>query len=428
MSLIENLFIIFTLIAISSFFSMSEISLAGARKMRLRQLVEEGDLRAEKVLLLQEQPGNFFTVVQIGLNAVAILGGIVGESAFTPYIATLLSNFLTDPWLSKVSFFLSFALVTFLFILIADLMPKRIAMAIPEKISMALVGPMLMCIRVLKPLVWFINIMADGIMAIVRAPTVRNDEITTDDIYAVMDAGAEAGVLDKEEQQMIENVFEMQSIPVTSAMTSRESIVYFLTNDSEEEIKRKISEQPHSKFLVCEGQLDNIKGYVNAKEILISLINNKSVDLSDKHMVHSCPMLPDTLNLAEAMDHLKEKRTDFALIMNEYALVVGVVTSNDLQSAVMGTWAMHDVDEQIIARDNHSWLIDGATPITDVMKALNIEEFPNSSQYETIAGFVMYLLRKVPKPTDMVVYAGYQFEVVDIDAFRVDKLLVSKID
>lgn len=428
MGLFENLLIIFCLIGVSCFFSMSEISLAAARKMRLRQSLEEGDLRAGKVLQLQEHPGSFFTVVQIGLNAVAIMGGIVGESSFTPYFRAALDGLLPAAYLDQVSFLLSFVMVTSMFILIADLMPKRIAMATPEKVAMVLVGPMLVCITLLKPFVWLFNMLADGIMKLLSLPTVRNDEVTIDDMYAVMDAGAEAGVLDKDEQQMIENVFEMQTIPVTAAMTSRESIVYFLSSDSEEDIKRKITEDPHSKFLVCDGQLDNIKGFVDAKELLLRLINGKGLDLNDAKVLHTSLIIPDTLNLAEAMEFFKNHRADFGVVMNEYALVVGIVTSNDLQSAVMGTWALHDVEEQIVARDNNSWLVDGVTPITDVMRAFEIEEFPYSENYETVAGFVTYMLRKIPKRTDFVVYAGFKFEVVDIDAFRVDQLLVTRIE
>lgn len=223
MSLLDNMLIILLLIGTSCFFSMSEIALAAARKIRLRQLADEGDPRAERVLQLQAHPGSFFTVVQIGLNAVAIMGGIVGESAFTPYIRAGLESWVADPWLSQLSFVLSFIIVTSLFILIADLMPKRAAMAMPERVALVLVGPMTFCIRLLTPLVWVFNGLANAIFRLLQIPTARNDQVTSDDIYAVMDAGAEAGVLDKDEQQMIENVFEMQTVPVTAAMTARES-------------------------------------------------------------------------------------------------------------------------------------------------------------------------------------------------------------
>ncbi|WP_345845005.1 hemolysin family protein [Shewanella algae] len=427
MSLFDNLVIIFCLIGTSCFFSMSEIALAASRKIRLRQMAEEGDLRAEKVLALQTTPGSFFTVVQIGLNAVAIMGGIVGESAFTPYFAAALAHVIPEAWVGQLSFVLSFVLVTSLFILIADLMPKRVAMALPEKVAVNLVNPMLICITLLRPFVWIFNGMANGIFKLLQIPTARNDEITPDDIYAIMDAGAEAGVLDKGEQQMIENVFEMQSVSVTSAMTARESLVYFLLQDDEDTIKKKIAEDPHNKFLVCDGQLDNIKGVVDAKELLIRVINGRKIDLKDTSLVRSSLIIPDTLSLSEAMEYFRHHRADFAVVMNEYALVVGIVTTDDLQSAVMGAWSLHESEEQIVPRDANSWLVDGVTPITDVMRAFGIEEFPQNQNYETIAGFMMYTLRKIPKRTDSVNYAGYKFEVVDIDAYKVDQLLVTRL-
>ncbi|MBE4608252.1 hemolysin family protein [Vibrio navarrensis] len=428
MSLFENFSIIIALILTSCFFSMSEIALAAARKIRLRQLAEEGDERATQVLALQSNPGNFFTVVQIGLNAVAIMGGIVGESAFTPHIKTLLESWLPATWVNQLSFFCSFILVTSLFILFADLMPKRIAMVMPEKIAMTLVRPMLICISLLKPFVWIFNGLANTIFRLFSVPAERNDDITSDDIYAVMDAGAEAGVLDRGEQKMMESVFEMQSVPVTSAMTPRESLTYLSMKDDEEVLKKKISEDPHHKFLVCDDQLDAIKGYIDSKELLTRLINGQPLNLKEGSMVQSCPIIPDTLSLSEALEYFKNSRVDFAVIMNEYALVLGIVTFNDLQSAVMGTWVLAEGEEQIVARDHNSWLVDGVTPITDVMRALNIDEFPHPQNYETIAGFMMYMLRKIPRRTDSIIYSGYKFEVVDIDNYKVDQLLVTRVE
>ncbi|MDP5147628.1 hemolysin family protein [Shewanella sp. ULN5] len=428
MGFVDNFLIMMALIAISCFFSMSEIALAAARKIRLQALADEGDFRAIKVLKLQAHPGSFFTVVQIGLNAVAIMGGIVGEGAFRPYFETLLSPWVDPNWVSQSSFVLSFICVTSFFILFADLMPKRIAMVMPEKVAVNFVSAMMLCIKLLKPFVWLFNGLANSLFKLLRISMIRNDQITHDDIYAIMNAGTEAGVLDKGEQQMMENVFEMQSVPVTSAMTARESLIYFLQQDSEEVIKRKIAEEPHNKFLVCNGQLDSILGYVDAKEILLRVINGQSINLKDSTLVHNCLIIPDTLTLSEAMEYFKNSRADFAVVMNEYALVVGIVTTNDLQSAVMGAWSLHESEEQIVSRDDSSWLVDGVTPITDVMRAFNIEAFPQSQNYETIAGFMMYMLRKIPKRTDFVNFAGYKFEVVDIDSYKVDQLLVTKID
>ncbi len=318
-------------------------------------------------------------------------------------------------------------MVTSLFILLADLIPKRIAMIMPERIATTFVVPIMFCITILKPFVWFFNMLANFIIKVLRIPTVRNDAITSEDIYAIMDAGAAAGVLHQGEHEMMESVFEMQTVCITSAMTPRENLVYFLLTDSDEDVKRKVAETPHTKFLVCDENLDNIKGYIDAKQLLIRVINGEEISLTDMTLVRACPILPDTLNLSESMEYFKNNRADFAVVMNEYALVLGIVTVDDLQSAVMGAWVIHESEEQIIARDEDSWLVDGVTPITDVMRAFDIDEFPHNQNYETIAGFMMFMLRKIPKRCDFVKFAGYKFEVVDIDAYKVDQLLVTKL-
>ncbi|MFM4802679.1 hemolysin family protein [Aeromonas bivalvium] len=428
MSFADSLFLLLLLVAGSVFFSLSEISLAASRKIKLQVMADEGNRQAAKVLALQAQPGNFFTVVQIGLNTVAILGGILGESALNPAIKGLIAAIYQGSWLGEISSIASFVFVTGMFILLADLMPKRLAMTMPERIAVVVVRPMMLFVVLWMPLVWFFNGMANALFRLLRVSMVRNDEITSDDIYAVMDAGAAAGVLQREEHQLIENVFELQSLGVTSAMTARESLIYFTLQESEESIKAKIAEHPHNKFLVCDHNLDSIKGFVDAKELLIRVIGGQSIDLIGGNLVQNVIIIPDTLNLYEAMEYFKNHRGDFAVVMNEYALVVGIVTMNDLMSTVMGEWATHVVEEQIVQRDENSWLVDGVTPISDVMRAFDIEEFPESQNYETIAGFIMFMLRKIPKRTDSVKYAGYKFEVVDIDSYKIDQLLVTRVE
>lgn len=427
MTTLEYLFLMLVLVSASAFFSLSEISLAASRKMRLRLMASEGDVNAEKVLTLQEDPGNFFTVVQIGLNAVAILGGILGESAFTPYFIELLSLFSDSAWVHTVAFMLSVFFVTSLFILFADLMPKRLAMIAPEKIAVSVVKPMLLLIMLLKPFVWLFNSLANGFFSLFKVPTMRKDDITPDDIIAMMDAGAQAGVLQEHEHQLLENVFEMESRTVTSAMTARESLVYFSTDESAADIKTKIAEHPHAKFMVCDGNLDRVVGYVDTRDILMQVLHNQEISLKKEGIVRAPLIIPDTLSLYEGLEHFKATGVDFAVIMNEYALVVGIITLKDVMSIVMGE-LVNSEEEQIVKRDNDSWLIEGLTPLADVMRVLDIDSFPAAENYETIAGFMMYMLRKIPKRTDFVLHSGYKFEVVDIDSYKIDQLLVTRID
>ena len=427
MTPMDTAFLMLALVIASAFFSVSEIALAASRKTRLQTLASEGNVNAEKVLTLQEHPGNFFTVVQIGLNAVAILGGIIGESFFTPYFAAVLTLVISDPWLTPIAFGSSVFFVTASFILFADLIPKRMAMIAPEAIAMNIVKPMLLLVILLKPLVWFFNGLANLFFRLLRLPTMRENDITSGDIMAMMEAGAEAGVLQEHEHQLLENVFEMESRTVTSAMTTRESLIFFMQDETIDSIKDKLAEHPHTKFLVCKGVLDNIIGYVDSRDLLMQILHNQPMSLTSDGILKSPLIIPDTLSLYEVLEHFKSAGSDFAVVMNEYALVVGIITLKDVMSIVMGELVFNE-EEQIVERDKNSWLVDGSTPLADVMRVFEIDEFPQSENYETVAGFMMYMLRKIPKRTDFVLYAGYKFEVVDIDSYKIDQLLVTRVE
>lgn len=419
-------FYLLLLIVLSAFFSVSEIALAAARRLRLQQWADEGNLAASQVLALQAQPGHFFTVVQIGLNGVAILAGILGEPAFTATFSKLLAPWVPAANLPQVSFVLSFLTVTALFILLADLIPKRLAMMLPEEIAIRVVRPMRLCLLLFKPLVWLFDGLANSLLRLLRLPTERQDKITPDDVFAMVSAGAQAGVVRQQEHHLIENVFELDTRTVPSAMTARDSIVYFDRGDDEQTIQEKIATHPHAKFLVCDGAIDAVIGYVDTKDILLRMINRQPLVLGPE-IVKSPLIIPDTLTLSEALESFRGSRQDFAVILNEYALVVGLITLNDVMSTLMGDLVHQFMEEQIVQRDEQSWLVEGGTPIEDVMRALDIESFPEWENYETIAGFMMYMLRKIPKRTDAVSFAGYKFEVVDIDNYKIDQLLVTRL-
>ena len=428
MSFLEHFFIILALIIASAFFSCAEIALASSRRIRLQQMVEYGDKNASKVLGLQQQPGNFFTVIQVALNAIAIMGGILGEQALSPYVAAFLEQvFGHTAWLNKVSFLISFILVTSLFIIFADLMPKRLAMTYPERVAVSIVQPILFFLKLLKPIVLMYDGIATGLFKLLNIKTTPEDAITFDDVSAMVDAGTASGALHKQEQHLIENVFELDTRTVTFAMTARENVIFLRLQDDEDTLKKKITEFPHSRFLVCDDQIDAVVGYVESKDILKRTLNQQTISLNSELKVKNVLAIPDSLTLSELLERFKMTNQDLAFILNEYALVVGIVTLNDVMKTLMGDLVSSFIEEQIVKRDETSWLIDGVTPIEDVRRVLEIEMFPDENQYETIAGFMMYQLKKIPKRTDSIDYAGYKFEVVDIDNYRIDQLLVSKI-
>ncbi len=427
MTLLQSLLVMALLIAASAFFSMAELSLAASRRLRLRQMADEGDARAARVLQMQEQPGDYFTVVQVCLNAVAILGGIVGEGAFSPYCTALLELWLPERQAQTLGFLASFLLVTSLFILFADLLPKRLGMAHPERVAVLVARPMRWSMRLFKPLIWLYSSAADALLRLSGLPTQRDERVTSDDILAMMEAGARAGVLAAPEHQAMENLFELDTRSVVSSMSPRDRVAYFLRDDPDPVIRARIAREPFSTYPVCEGDIDHVVGYVDAKDLFQRALNNQPISLAEEGLVRKVLIVPDRLSLAEVLEQFRQVHEDFAVIVNEYSLVVGVVTLNDVMSTVMGDLVGPADEEQIVRRDDDSWLIDGITPIADVLHALGLDELPQADEYETLAGFLMVMLRRVPRRTDSVALGGYKFEVIDVDSYRIDQVLVSRL-
>ena len=424
MSLSAAIFILIVLIIVSAIMSSAEISLAGARRIKLQSLANEGNINAVKVLKLQEHPGRFITVVQIGLNMVAVLGGVIGEATISLHLQNFLNEYTREEWVEPASSWLAFFIVTTTFILLADLIPKRLALINPEGVALRTVGIMQAFIFVLKPIVWLFDGISNVLFRLMRVSTQREDNMTPEDIVAIVEAGAEAGVLKTQEHYLIENIFEMQERTVSSTMTTRENIVFLDRTFTRQEVLNTLSADSHSKLVICDNGLDKILGYVESHTLLTLYLQQEVVDLTDSRLLRKALFIPDTLSLYEVLELFKSTGEDFAIIVNEYALVVGLITLNDVMSIVMGELVSSE-EEQIVSGDENSWLIDGATPLEDVMRALDIESFPDSENYETISGFMMYMLRKIPKKTDFVVYDKYKFEVIDTENFKIDQILVS---
>ncbi|MDC9524414.1 hemolysin family protein [Pseudoalteromonas sp. Angola-30] len=415
------------LILISALFAMSEIAIAASRKIKLRVMADEGSDNAAAVLKLQENPGAFFAMIQIALNAIAILGGIVGEQALSPYVQSILVLFYQGVHLEKISFLFSFFTITSLFILFADLMPKRLAMIMPEAVAVRVVTIMRWVTFALTPLVMFFNGLTNFVLRLFKVPAEREDIVTTEDIVAMMDAGAEYGSLQQQEYELIGNVFELEARFLSSVMTPRDQIVYFDLNESSHDIATKIIENPHNHFLVVSGNLDKLRGSVESKDILRQVLKGEPANIKHELIETDVFYLPETLSLSEALNAFKSAAKPFAVVVNEYALLVGIVTVKDLMKGFMGDLITHQGDELIIARDEHSWLVDGLTPISDLAKVLDIEEFPDQMHFETVAGFLIYTMKRIPKRAEHFTFNGFKFEVVDVEGIRVEQLLVSRI-
>jgi CBS domain containing-hemolysin-like protein len=425
-----HLLLIALLIAGAAFFSAAEISMAAARRLKLRQLADEGDLRAARVIAVQEAPGHYFTVVQIGLNMVAILGGIVGEGALTPHYAELLALAMDADRAQTIGFALSFLTITSLFIVLADLVPRRLGMNDPERLAMRTVGPMSLLTALLKPLVWLFNGLSNAISRLLGLPEARDDRVTHHDILALTAAGAQGGAVASHEQQAIENIFELDTRTVESAMTTRERVVYLSMDDDEALLRTRVAESPHSTYLVCGEGIDEVLGYVDATDLFQRVLLSEPISLracNEAGLVKKVLSVPDRLTLAEVLTQFRQAHEDFAVIVNEYSLVVGVITLNDVMSTVMGSMLASNDEEQIVRRDDGSFLADGITPVPDLQRALGIDDWPLAGQYDTLAGFLMVMLRRIPKRTDHVIWQGWRFEVMDVDRYRVDQVMITRV-
>ena len=231
-----------------------------------------------------------------------------------------------------------------------------------------------------------------------------------------------------QEQEVIENVFELETRTVASSMTSRDRIVFFCLDDDDAEVRGRIAAEPHSTYLVCGRDIDDVVGYVDAKDLLTRVLTQQPISLKTEGLLHKVLIIPDRLTLAEVLEQFRLAHEDFAVIVNEYSLVVGVITLNDVMSTVMGGLVSPLIEEQIVQRDDKSWLIDGVTPIPDVLRAIGLDELPHQDEYATLAGFLMVMLRRIPKRTDTVSWGGYRFEVMDVDSFKIDQVMVTKLE
>ncbi len=428
----EIILLIIFLVFLNAFFSVAEFSIATSRKIKLQQLIAVGDNRAKLVLELRENPTSFITVIQIGLNVVAILSGIFGEQSFTPIVGKVIEDYTSNiTIINTVSLVISVFLITTIFIIFGELIPKKIAFSNPEKIACLTIKPLLGVSKILKPFVWLFSYLADFVLRVLGVSIKKEDKITFDEVSAVIKEGAQDGILEKNEHKIIENVFSLTDRTIISAMTLKNDIVYLDINYSQEEIEGKLLTHPHSRFLVCDSSLDNVIGYIESRDILKTILAKKQMvfnrDILKEQGLKSILTLPDSISLLEVLDKFRETRQDIACVFNEFGMLVGLITLNDVLATLMGNVVstIEDVN-LIVKRDENSWLIDGTASIEEVKKLFDWEEIENESNYQTINGFLMYKMKCIPKKAQKIEINGVIFEIVDVDGYRIDEVMATR--
>lgn len=419
--------LIAALIGVSVIISLSEIAFAAAREVRIRALAEAGNAKAKRFVALRADAGNVITALQIATNAVSILAGTLGQDTLGPVFAGGLESLGVGADVAMpVGSVLAFVLVTALFVLLADLTPKRVAMLVPEEVALAVVWFPEIAVKLLRPLVWLFGKLSDVIIGWFKLEQkVAADEVTADDFRLILAGGAASGVLMKNEHRLIENVLALELRSVTSVMTIRDDIVYLDISDPPAVQQDKVRKRPFSHYPICDGGIDAVIGCVRAEDVLATAIDrHEEVDFAKAR--RDVLSVPDTLNVWEVLAEFQAQSTGFALVVSEYALVVGVVTFKDLMGALMQDLANPFEEQAILKRDEQSWLVDGMAPFVDVTRALGIKHLEAEANYETIGGFIVHRMRRAARKGDKVEAAGYVFEVVDADKMRLNQLLVSK--
>lgn len=414
--------ILFFLIVLNGLFSMCEIALVSARKSRMEQLASLGSKGAKMVLELIEKPEVFISTVQVGITLVSILTGMYSGERFAASLSPYLEKItLIAPYAPAISKTLIVVVVTFVTILFGELVPKKLALIHSERISLAAAGPMLFLSRISHPIIFTLNGFAGGIFKLFNIKNNVASSVTEEEIKALVNESAESGEIDEKEQEIIERVFHLGDRSITSLMTHRSDIVWLSVDGTMEELLAKMQPNPHSIYPVCDGSIDEIKGIVQLKDVVIA-----EKDTPLKNFMRPAVFVPENNSPYQMMEKFRQTKVHSAFIVDEYGTLQGMITLNDILEAIVGDLPEeNDDDFEITERKDGSFLIDAQLPFYDFLARFDKEDWMDDEQeYDTLGGFIIHHLERIPITGDTLEWRGFYFEIVDMDGVRIDKILV----
>ncbi|SDD97494.1 hemolysin family protein [Niabella drilacis] len=417
-----ELFIIALLILLNGLFSMAEIALVSARKARLEAQANKGDKRAEAALKLANHPDVFLSTVQIGITLIGILTGIYSGEKITGRIISFLEQFPAIAAYSKgIATTTVVIIITYFTLIFGELVPKRIGLSSPEKIAKFVAQPMRWVSIITYPFIWLLT-KSSGLIGKILNIKSENTQVTEEEIKAIISEGTEQGTLEETEQEIIERVFHLSDRNITSLMTHRSDIVWFKVNDTEEMIREKILKEPHSIYPICDEEIDDIKGVISLKD----LYTNKDT-VPFKELMRPALFVPENNTAFRVMEKFKESQLHSCFIVDEYGSVLGMITLNDILEAIIGDMPEENEDDyEITRRDDDSFLVDAQIPFYDFLSYFDKAEWMNEGEqeFDTLAGFILHRLKQIPATGDKLDWNGFDFEIVDMDGHRIDKVLV----
>jgi putative hemolysin len=425
----EIIFIILLIIA-NGIFALCEIAVVSSRKARLQQRWDEGDLGAAAALEMVESPSNFLSTVQVGITLIGTLAGAYGGATIAEELAEWLREWpAVAAYSDAISLTVVVAAITYLTIVLGELFPKRLALSHPERIA-SIIAPSMRTFSILaRPLVFVLSVSTDLLLKIFGVKHSEEPEITEEEIRILIDQWTTAGVIEEEEQDIVERVFYLGDQRTEAIMTPSGEIVWLDIDDAPEDIKKKMTRGPFSIFPVCQGRLDRVIGVIQSKDILSGSMNSHKVEL--RKFLLPPIFVPESMRALKVLERFKQTGIHLAIVVDEYGSVRGIVTLTDILEALVGDIPhIEELEEpHILRRNDGSWLVDGAASIQELKEALGIDQFPREEEglYQTAGGLIMTHLEKVPATGEHFEWEDYRFEVVDMDAQRVDKLLITMI-
>jgi putative hemolysin len=426
-SITFEILIILVLIIANGVFSMSEMAVVSARKVRLQQLANQGDAKARAALKLAESPNHFLSTIQIGISLIGILTGAFGGATIASRLAVYvrLVPFLA-PYSEPLSFGVVVLIITYLSLIIGELVPKRLALNNPERIAAIVAIPMRALAALASPVVHLLSASTDVIVRMLGITPSTEPQVTEEEIKILIEQGTEAGTFEEAEQDMVERVFRLGDRPANSFMTPRPDIVWLDLDDSPEENREKMAESSYSRYPVCQGGLDNVLGVIPVTDLLTRSFRGEPLDLTMG--LRQPVFVPESTRGLKVLEMFKQTITHMALVVDEYGVIQGLVTLNDIMSEIVGDVpAGPGQDEpQAVQREDGSWLLDGMLPVEEFLELFDMEEWESDERgsYQTLGGFVITHLGRIPAAADHFEWEGMRIEVMDMDGNRVDKVLV----
>jgi putative hemolysin len=427
-SLLE-IVLLFSLIVFNGLLAMSEVALLTSKRAKLTALAAKGKKSAQIALKISEDPTQFLSAIQIGITSIGLLSGIVGEAVFAKPLAVWLQSLGVPEAAAGIGATVAVVLiVTFVAITIGELVPKRIGQSSPEAISAVVARPMNLLTAATKPFVVILSVTTNALLRLFGIGKHKTESVTEEEIQAILEEGAVAGLIEDQERLLVKNVFRLDDRKVGSLMVPRSDITFVDKNAPREKTLEQISKTLHSRIPVCDADLDSIIGVLRTKQALASLAMGEKFDIE----AHLEPPLhvPETLTGMDLLKKFKESRTHMAFVVDEYGSLEGLVTLQDIFDSLIGEISVDsETDSSPVQRSDGSWLLEGDTSIHDLQDCLGVVEFPGQAKarFHTVSGLVLLLLGKMPVVGDSVFIDGWQLEVVDLDGHRIDKILASPV-